>query len=64
VAFSLRNGEHVEHPSVTSLETARLLVEAEPAQEVNADGELIGETPMRFEVMPSALRVFVPAPAH
>jgi diacylglycerol kinase (ATP) len=64
VAFSLRNGEHVEHPSVTSLETARLLVEAEPAQEVNADGELIGETPMRFEVMPAALRVFVPAPAH
>ncbi|WP_422723940.1 lipid kinase [Hyalangium rubrum] len=63
VALSLRRGEHVEHPSVTYLRTSRLYVESEPVQEVNADGELIGRTPMRFEVVPSALRVYAPAPA-
>nr|WP_187323619.1 lipid kinase [Stigmatella aurantiaca] len=62
VAFSLRSGEHVDHPAVTTLQTSRLFVEAEPSQEVNADGELIGQTPMRFELVPSALRVFAPAP--
>jgi YegS/Rv2252/BmrU family lipid kinase len=62
VAMSLKKGEHVEHPAVTYLRTSRLYVEAEPVQEVNADGELIGRTPMLFEVVPSALRVYAPAP--
>jgi diacylglycerol kinase (ATP) len=64
VALSLRSGQHVEHPSVTYLRTSRLYVEAQPVQEVNADGELIGRTPMLFEVVPSALRVYAPAPAR
>ncbi|WP_323383424.1 lipid kinase [Myxococcus dinghuensis] len=63
VALAVRTGEHVEHPSVTSLRAARLYVEASPVQEVNADGELVGMTPMRFEVAPAALRVYAPAPA-
>jgi len=62
VALSLRSGHHVEHPAVTYLRTSRLYLEADPLQEVNADGELIGQTPMRFEVVPSALRVYAPAP--
>jgi diacylglycerol kinase (ATP) len=62
VALSLRRGDHVEHPAVTYLRTSRLYVEAEPVQEVNADGELIGSTPMLFELAPSALRVYAPAP--
>ncbi|NMO17991.1 lipid kinase [Pyxidicoccus fallax] len=63
VALSLRSGDHQEHPAVTSLRAARLFVEADPVQEVNADGELIGHTPMRFEVAPAALRVYAPAPS-
>ncbi len=63
VALSLRSGEHVDHPAVTSLRAARLYVESDPVQELNADGELIGRTPMRFEVAPAALRVFAPAPS-
>nr|WP_225937839.1 lipid kinase [Myxococcus sp. RHSTA-1-4] len=63
VALSLRSGEHVEHPAVTTLRAARLFVETDPVQEVNADGELIGRTPMRFEVAPAALRVYAPAPS-
>ena len=63
VALSLRTGEHVAHPAVTSLRAARLYVESDPVQEVNADGELVGPTPMRFEVAPAALRVYAPAPS-
>jgi len=62
VALSLRSGNHVEHPAVTYLRTSRLYVEAEPVQVVNADGELIGRTPMLFELVPAALRVYAPAP--
>ncbi len=62
VAMSLRRGDHVEHPAVTYLRTSRLYVETEPVEEVNADGELIGRTPMLFELVPSALRVYAPAP--
>ncbi|MFL5350409.1 MAG: lipid kinase [Hyalangium sp.] len=64
VALSLRRGNHVEHPAVTYLRTSRLYVEAEPVQEVNADGELIGRTPMLFELVPAALRVYAPAPVE
>ena len=31
-----------------------------PGLPVHVDGEYIGETPMRFEVAPAALRVVVP----
>jgi diacylglycerol kinase (ATP) len=61
IALSLRRGEHVAHPAVTALRTARLEVEATPPQDVNADGELIGRTPVRFELLPGALRVHAPA---
>lgn len=63
VALKLKKGEHVEHPQVVSLRTRGLELTAEPVQDVNADGELVGKTPMRFEVRPAALRVFAPA-AH
>jgi diacylglycerol kinase (ATP) len=63
IALSLRRGEHAAHPAVTALRTARLEVEATPPQDVNADGELIGHTPVRFELLPGALRVHAPAPA-
>lgn len=62
VAMSLRRGEHVSHPAVTAVRSSRIYVEAEPPQAINADGELIGHTPVRFEVAPSALRVYAPAP--
>ncbi|MFY0571747.1 lipid kinase [Archangium lansingense] len=62
IALSLRRGEHVSHPSVTSVHSTRLYVDAQPAQDVNADGEIIGHTPVRFELAPAALRVYVPAP--
>jgi len=62
IALKLRRGEHVEHPHVTSLRTSRLFVETEPVQDVNADGEISGHTPVLFEVVPAALRVYAPPP--
>ena len=62
VALSLRRGEQASHPAVTAMRTARLYVDAEPAQDINADGELIGHTPVLFELAPAALRVYAPAP--
>lgn len=62
LALKLRRGEHVEHPHVTCLRTSRLFVETEPVQEVNADGELAGHTPILFEVVPAALRVYASPP--
>jgi len=62
IALSLRRGEHVSHPAVTSVSSAHLDVHAEPPQDINADGELIGRTPVRFELAPAALRVYAPAP--
>lgn len=62
IALKLRSGEHVEHPHVTRLRTARLFVEAEPVQDLTADGEPSGHTPVLFEVVPAALRVYAPPP--
>lgn len=36
-------------------------VESTPAQEVQADGEVLGTTPVRARVVPAAVRVIVPA---
>lgn len=62
VALGMRSGEHLEHESVVHLRTARLVVRTQPPMEVNADGENVGMTPMRFEVAPAALRVYAPRP--
>ncbi|WP_338080797.1 lipid kinase [Corallococcus exiguus] len=62
VALGMRSGGHLEHESVVHLHTSRLTVETDPPMEVNADGENVGMTPMRFEVAPAALRVYAPAP--
>jgi YegS/Rv2252/BmrU family lipid kinase len=40
----------------------RVTVSAEPALSLQADGEIIGETPVTAEVLPSAVSVIVPAP--
>ncbi|HYO57564.1 lipid kinase [Archangium sp.] len=63
IALSLRRGEHVTHPAVTSVHSTHLYVDARPPQDINADGEIIGHTPVRFELAPAALRVYAPAPA-
>ena len=52
-------GTHVTHPKVRMQRTAKLTVESAERVLVQADGELMGELPATFQVLPSALMVAV-----
>ena len=53
-------GKHVEHPKVKVYRGSEIKIEAEPSQLLMADGELLGETPMKLKVMPGALKILAP----
>jgi len=52
---------HLEHPKVELLRSAVVEVEAAVRLPVETDGEVVGTTPARFEILPGALRVRLPA---
>jgi YegS/Rv2252/BmrU family lipid kinase len=56
----LYNGGHVHHPRVEVVRSAAVAVEAAVPLPFELDGEQCGTTPVRFEVLPAALRVRVP----
>ena len=56
----LFDGTLLTHPKVIALREATAQVEAGPVP-VEADGELIGRAPVRFSILPRALRVLAPA---
>jgi YegS/Rv2252/BmrU family lipid kinase len=56
----LRRGRHTQDAQTDHLRARSVVLETSPVQEVNADGELIGVSPMTFEVVPRALSVLVP----
>ncbi len=51
----LARGTHTSHSKVSYFPSRDVRVEARESLEVAADGELIGHTPARFEVLPGAL---------
>jgi diacylglycerol kinase (ATP) len=53
-------GRHVSHPKVEIVRALELRVDAPSALPVVLDGEQPGTTPVRFELVPRALRVRVP----
>jgi YegS/Rv2252/BmrU family lipid kinase len=53
-------GRHLSHPKLRYFPARAVAIEASPAIEVEADGELIGHTPAQFEVVPGALEVLIP----
>ena len=57
----LFDGTLLTHPKVLAMREAEGAVEAATAQPVEADGELIGHAPVRFSLLPRALRVLAPA---
>jgi YegS/Rv2252/BmrU family lipid kinase len=62
VLVSLRrlfDGTIAAHPKVRTLRTAVLTLDAPEPLAVEADGELIGNTPVTLSVLPGALRVIV-----
>ena len=49
------SGTHISHPKVETTAAAEIAIEAAPAQILMADGELLGETPLRLRVLPREL---------
>jgi diacylglycerol kinase (ATP) len=59
-APKLYSGRYLSHPKVELLRSSWLAISAAEALPLEVDGEPIGATPARFEVVPSALRLRVP----
>jgi diacylglycerol kinase (ATP) len=55
----LRRGRHLTRDDVRSWRSTRVAVDASRALTVEADGEVIGTTPLLVEVLPGALRLKV-----
>ncbi len=53
-------GTHLNHPRVMSWRARRIVVESQAPVPTLADGELIGQTPVKFEVKPAALTILRP----
>jgi YegS/Rv2252/BmrU family lipid kinase len=60
-APKLYSGRYLSHPKVELLRSSSVTVSADEPLPLEVDGEPIGATPARFEVVPSALRLRVPA---
>jgi len=56
----LYNGKYLSHPKVDNTRSATVEIEAAEPLPVEVDGEPIGMTPARFEVVPAGIRVRVP----
>ena len=53
---ALRHGTHTERPDVREWQASTVEIDGPPLV-VEADGEVLGTTPARFEVLPGALRI-------
>jgi diacylglycerol kinase (ATP) len=54
-------GKHLPHPKAELLRGAVVTIDSEEPLPVELDGEQPGTTPVRFEIVPGALRLRVPA---
>jgi YegS/Rv2252/BmrU family lipid kinase len=52
-------GRHLDHPQVRYAPVRVVTIDATPSIAIQADGDSIGETPARFEVIPGAVRLVV-----
>jgi diacylglycerol kinase family enzyme len=52
-------GTHITHPKVVMGKAAEVTVESPEGILVHADGELLGEGPVSFRLMPAALSIMV-----
>lgn len=57
---TLYDGSHVKHPKIREIKTSIVKIESDEHLLVEADGDILGECPASFRVIPSALTVVVP----
>ncbi|MDF7784187.1 lipid kinase [Pantoea stewartii] len=60
---SLRRGTHGRWRNVRTFSTTALTLQTRRPHFINADGEIIGQTPAHFRLLNDALRVLAPAPS-
>ena len=60
-APKIYKGTYLAHPKVELLRSRTVAVEAPEHLPIELDGEQVGTTPARFEIVPAAVRVRVPA---
>ena len=56
---TLYNGSHIRHPKIEERKTTTVTIESNEQLLVEADGDIVGESPASFWVIPSALTVVV-----
>jgi len=56
----LYSGRYIDHPKVEVMRSASVTVTAPVNLPIELDGEQVGTTPARFEIVPAALRLRVP----
>lgn len=57
---AMRFGQHRALEEIRNMRGAEFEVRTRRPRPVNADGEIVTETPARFQILPGALEVFVP----
>jgi diacylglycerol kinase (ATP) len=60
-APKIYKGTYLAHPKVELLRSRAVSVDAPERLPIELDGEQVGTTPVRFEIVPAALRIRVPA---
>ena len=53
-------GRSLRGPEIEFWQGRAITIESDPPLPVQIDGEPIGETPVRFEIVPRALQILVP----
>ena len=62
IPIVLTSGNSRGFPEVRRVRCKRIALRAERPAKVHGDGELLGESPVEFEVQPGAVRVLTPKP--
>jgi diacylglycerol kinase family enzyme len=52
-------GTHLTHPKVTMKRAKSVEIYTDSKMSIQADGDLVGEAPARFTVLPSALNILI-----
>jgi len=52
-------GTHLTHPKVTMKKAKEIEIRSAQPMQLQADGELLGQVPARFRILPSVLKVII-----